>query len=166
MPKVNITQPSLIEETDELINAPQDVYDLAYALIKKHPELDFLFSYQIKYVFRKKAKNKGGRRVLGTAKVFQKNDKLLHSWDGQVTLDREFWLNNPQSREALLVHELCHYERDDVSGALSLAGHDIEEFFYVFKHYGDWKGELQKANQGQLELQLNTMDMGQHDAGF
>jgi Putative phage metallopeptidase len=86
------------------------------------------------------------------ARVFPVKDKLFHSWDVCITIDKEFWDKYPESREALVFHELCHLFIND-QGEVTLVNHDIEEFHAVLNKYGDWMGELGgKAMQLKLEL--------------
>jgi len=162
-----VTAPPL-EETALLINAPLAVYQLAQELYKKHPAFNFLGNYRIKYLLRKKPKTRLGQLVLGSAKVVSESDQLLHSWQGVVTLDQQFWDTHPDQQEALLAHELCHFERDEESGALTVRGHDIEEFNFVIRHYGDWLGQVRAVRlaQRQAQLEFNFNQEGGEEVEF
>ncbi len=139
-------------EVGNLIVVPDNFYPIVNKVIKDNG-LDFLKSYAIKYLFCTKPRFKAGKSVLGSCKLFPDKDRLFDSWSAVVTLDQEFWHMYPEKREPLLFHELCHLEQGD-DGMLSIASHDIEEFQQVWKKYGDWQGNLARAGQQQLILDL------------
>lgn len=148
--------PFLDPDVDGYSNATQEILPLFRELVKKHPEIEQLGRFNIHFLYAHKPKKNKGKLVLGSCKVFTAKDKFLHNWDAQITLSLSFWEANPDSRAALLFHELCHLEPDLDTGELGTVSHDIEEFFSVYKNYGDWLGELTAANSQQLELLLQA----------
>jgi hypothetical protein len=154
--KLVATSKGLIDDTatevGNLIVVPEHEHSIINKVIKDNG-MDFKKSYRIKYLFCTKPRFKAGKQVLGSCKLFPDKDRLFHSWDAVVTLCETFWKMYPEKREPLLFHELCHLERDD-DGILSIVSHDIEEFTQVWKRYGDWQGDLARAGQEQLSLDL------------
>jgi predicted metallopeptidase len=150
------TSKGLIDDTatevGNLLVIPEQCYSTINKVIKDNG-IDFLKSYRIKYLFCTKPRFKAGKKILGSCKLFPDKDRLFHSWDAVVTFDKDFWEMYPDKREPLIFHELCHLEQDD-DGILSIISHDIEEFTQVWKRYGDWQGDLARAGQEQLSLNL------------
>lgn len=140
--------PKPAAKTVEFSNGSNADYQLLKELIEtRNTLLGFLVNTPIKIILRFKAKHRKGRRVLGTASVFQPKDRLIHGWDALIELDWTFWEANPDKREALLFHELCHFHYDDDQQKLITVGHDIEEFTAVLKYYGDWNDDLTQVKQ-------------------
>lgn len=154
--KLVATGKGLIDDTateiGNLIVIPEHEYSIINKVIEDN-KLDFLKSCRIKYLFCTKPRHKAGKQVLGSCKIFPEKDRLFHSCDAVITLCKTFWDIYPDKREALLFHELCHLEQND-DGLLSIVSHDIEEFTQVWKRYGDWQGDLARAGQEQLSLDL------------
>lgn len=139
-------------EVGNLIVVDDRFQQVAKKVIKDN-KLEFLKSYRIKYLFCVKPRFKAGKQTLGSCKLFADKDRLFHTWDAVITLDKEFWDMYPEKQEPLLFHELCHLEEID-GCMLSIVSHDIEEFNQVWKKYGDWQGDLVRAGQEQLILDL------------
>jgi hypothetical protein len=137
-------------------DATAEILPLFRELVKKHHEIEQLGRYNIHFLFAHKPKKSKGKAVLGSCKTFPIKDKFLHDWDAQITLSLSFWEANPDARAALLFHELCHLEPDPETGILGTVSHDIEEFYATYRNYGDWLGELTRANVQQLELLIET----------
>jgi hypothetical protein len=123
-------------------------------LTKKYYEVTPLDRYRIKFLFCHKRKSKG-RQILGTCRPYPAKDKLIHDWDAVITFDYLWWEGNPEHRKALMFHELCHLEVHEEKAVLCSVDHDVTEFYAVWKRFGDWQGELNRANTAQLELNLN-----------
>lgn len=123
---------------------------------------------RLDYLFRGEPKIKGGRMVLGSVHEpsCQGEMRPLFEWmlerllgrlpDYLIILDRGFWTSvTPQTRDALLFHELCHIKQKvDEYGApkfnkqtglpmYGLVGHDIEEFRAVVAKFGAWSPDIE-----------------------
>jgi hypothetical protein len=118
----------------------------------KDNNIENLNTLSIIYLFQLKPKSSKGKIILGSCKVFAAKNKLFRPYDACITIDKEFWDNCPESREALIFHELCHIYVDS-DGVASIVNHDIEEFHAVLNKYGDWAGEL-GSNAMQLRLEI------------
>lgn len=136
-------------------DATAAILPLFRELVSECIEVTALGSKRIKFLLNSKPSKTKGRRVLGKCRLFPEKDRHYHDWDAEIILDKEFWEENPDSRKALLFHELCHLEVDGETGDLKSVHHDLEEFYAVWKHFGDWKGELAIANANQLSLNLD-----------
>lgn len=122
---------------------------------------------RIEYLFRHDAKMRGGKCVLGSVHEPSCQGELrpLFEWlllrmfggipDYLMILDRGFWDSvTPQTREALVFHELCHIKQKlDEYGApkfnkqtgaaiYGLVAHDLEEFNAVVAKYGEWSPDI------------------------
>jgi Putative phage metallopeptidase len=141
----------------DLENAPSDIYSLLTRLIKEQTELNFLARHPLKILLLSKARYSKGRRTLGLAKLCTPVEKLLHPFHAIITLDYFFIQEYPERLEPLLYHELCHFLEDE-NGKLTMVGHDIEEFYSVIKHYGDWNKEINTIQQMQLNFELQKQN--------
>lgn len=130
------------------------VMPLFRELVKEYSEVSRLGGKRIKFLLNTKPRRTKGRQILGSCRLFAERDLHYHDWDAEIILDKEFWEEQPDKRKALLFHELCHIGVDDETGELISVAHDLEEFYAVWKHFGDWKGELAIANANQLSLNL------------
>lgn len=122
---------------------------------------------RIEYLFRNAAKVKGGKMVLGSVHepTCQGELRPLFEWlltrlfgslpDYVIILDRGFWDSvTPQTREALIFHELCHvkpaldeygsprFNRQTGAPIYHLVAHDLEEFNAVAAKYGAWSPDI------------------------
>jgi hypothetical protein len=85
--------------------------------------------------------------------------QLLAHWFGRmpqflIILDQEFWLEaDDMTRRALLEHEMCHVRQSldkngdpafdqDGNPKWGIVAHDLEEFNYIVRKYGSWKGDI------------------------
>lgn len=120
----------------------------------------------VEFLFRLEPKIKAGRQVLGqcmlpTVQGELKGlfEQLLAQWLGRmphflIILDKEFWMaSDDMTRMALLEHEMCHVKQElnkdgdlkfdrDGNPCFGLVGHDVEEFNYIVRKYGAWKGDI------------------------
>jgi hypothetical protein len=122
---------------------------------------------RIAYLFRHESKVKGGKCILGSVHepTCQGELRNLFEWmlerlfgcmpDYVMILDKGFWDSvTPQTREALVYHELCHIKQKlDEYGApkfnrqtglpiYGLVAHDLEEFNAVAAKYGAWSPDI------------------------
>lgn len=122
---------------------------------------------RIEYLFRHESKQKGGKFVLGSVHepTCQGEMRPLFEWlierlfgsmpDYVMILDRGFWNSvTPQTREALIYHELCHIKQkldeygsprfNRITGQpiYGLVAHDLEEFQAVVAKYGEWSPDI------------------------
>lgn len=116
----------------------------------------------IVYVFRDPPATSHGRLVLGKARrVTGLSAFLVALAAGQVD-DREIsddvddtffvmeialgpWSKaTDEEREALVDHELSHFDIDPENGALRIRGHDIEEFTGVVERHGLWSPDVRR----------------------
>lgn len=153
---VNLTPLEPLSKVGDLEEADTTYYDLLKTLLNKHEELSWISreSIQIKILLNGKIKFKKGRKVLGEAKVFQPKEALYHRYNAQIILDEWYCKTNPDKVEPLLFHELCYFYWDEELNKIATVGHDFEEFYLVFKKYGDWNAELSKAQQLTVQRQL------------
>lgn len=146
--RVNLSLPEILDSTERLENAGDEVYALKDRLVSKHSSLiGMLAGIPIKLLLKLKPSFHGGKAVLGKTTVFPEVQRLLHPFFFMIQLDKEFWEKNVGKREALLFHELCHAGIDD-EGRPHIIPHDFEEFYSVVKLYGDW------ADEGLTQLSL------------
>jgi hypothetical protein len=120
----------------------------------------------VEFLLRVAPKLKAGHQVLGqciipTVQGELKDlfTQLLAGWFGRcpqflIVLDQEFWLEaDDVTRRALLEHELCHVKQSldkngdpafdqDGNPKFGIVGHDLEEFHYIVRKYGAWKGDI------------------------
>lgn len=143
-----------------LSDATEELTPLFCDLCSDYAEVCHLVSYRIKFLFSHKPKYSKGKQILGSAKVFGEKDLLFHEFDAAVTLDFNYWEENPDKRLPLLFHELCHLEIDEDHKSdrqrLRIASHDIEEFYAVWRRFGDWQQELKRAQYFQLEFNFEA----------
>lgn len=109
-------------------------------VVEGYPEFQHLLGCPIKFLLRLKPQKSKGRIILGKAKACSETEELLHHYRFVITIDEGYWMSSPEKREALLFHELMHCGFT-AKGKPTTWAHDIEEFFAVFKRFGDWKGE-------------------------
>lgn len=136
-------------------DATAAILPLYREIVRDYPEVSQLGGKRIKFLLAVTPMKTKGRQILGKCRLFTEKDRHYHDWDAEIVLDKQYWEENPDRRKALLFHELCHLEVDDETGALRSVHHDLEEFYAVWRHFGDWKGELAIANAEQLSLNLD-----------
>lgn len=131
-------------------NAP-DVKEIAADLINQHHS--HLANAPIQYVFNAKPMRKKGREILGEVKLISGLDAYLITRDFEeapeslfvMVISKSAWdllVDRPDTRKALVDHELCHLVRSD-EGDLSIKTHDLEEFFEIVERYGAWRNDIQ-----------------------
>ncbi|NGP62683.1 hypothetical protein FLT15_31735 [Paenibacillus thiaminolyticus] len=147
-----------------------DVEQLVKKLIEKNKEFKHLQGAKIIGRFRFGTWNSKGKVTLGQAKVLTPFER--HEIDAElaVIVNGEVWehLDNKQ-REALVYHELCHFEEmTDANGSpkmddnkrpmFKIAGHDLEEFSSVVRKYGLWMPDTRKFVQAAKEGEQLEID--------
>ena len=125
-------------------NATEELASFAAPTIRDHhPHLE---QASIEYLFREKAGNKAGRRVLGSAGVATDKDAALAGKELHfvITLAHDWWTEEATERAqaAVIDHELSHCYFDE-DGEPKIAGHDTEEFVAVLARHGVYKTELE-----------------------
>jgi hypothetical protein len=132
-------------------NASQEVKDIATRYINEHHQ--HLANVLIVYLFNAKTIKKGGKELLGEAKLVSGLNAYLATRDLEerpeqlfvITISKSAWdllEDNLPAREALIDHELRHCSRDLEDGALSINPHDIEEFFDIVRRHGPWMKDI------------------------
>lgn len=135
--------------------APQ-VAAIAADLIAGVEQHEALADVRIEYVFRDRAARSKGRVTLAKARrVTGLNAFLVAAADGipdddanypfyvvEVAADTWARLSGDQ-REALVDHELCHFQvLPGTPPILGLRGHDLEEFGCIVSRHGLWKSDV------------------------
>jgi hypothetical protein len=128
-------------------------------LIEEFPELGWLEKWRVKVLWKRKGGDKGKKATLGTCQVPSGLAKFYSKADFIVLLSADhIRLRNftEQRMKALLFHELSHCsetEEDDPQPAT--VGHDCEVFAAEIRHFGAWRGSIEKLRPvfRQLELQ-------------
>lgn len=131
---------------EEFYDAPE-VGDLVGKLVPMHHH--HLIGRRIECVFLAKTPKKGGRTVMGRAKVIQGLGSYLAGEAGDrfgvIEIAAEEWAQlNAKQRRALVDHELCHFiiDEDADGDPLKTIAHDVEEFTDVVRRHGLWKTDL------------------------
>lgn len=161
-----------IDEVLEAFSVPTEGADhpaIIAERLMRHAEHAHLRENEIRfeYLFRHETKLKGGKVVLGSVHepACQGEMRPLFEWllgrlfgglpDYVIILDHGFWNSvTPQTREALMFHELCHvkqaldefgmpkFNKQTGRAIYRLVGHDIEEFNAVVAEYGVWSPDI------------------------
>jgi|GEM_PF-3801091 len=149
---INVTKEELDgnNETPKFRDGQREILPLADRLIGKCDKLGHLAHFEIKYLFAKEDLTSKGKRLLGKAHKFGERDKLLHRFSFMIIVDEEFWMNFPEKREPLLLHELLHCGING-DGKPTVVPHDLEEFGEVVRRYGAWGQDIVLFDR-QLEL--------------
>lgn len=130
-----------------------EVAKVAAGLIEQHMRFEQLADQRIGYAMLhgKKPEGKGGIHVLAKAVKAPALWRDLGRYDAVIWCNGMAWAVLPdRAREALVAHELCHLGVNE-KGALDIYDHDIEEFGWVVRNYGQWHTGLEQFSQ-QLAL--------------
>lgn len=143
----------VVEETPnhiepKFVHAPV-VEEVANRLISTVNQFGHLAEAKIAYLFRTGEWMTKGRWEMGKAYVNDERLKFLTGYDLQVVVsDRIWYMTHGIQREALIAHQLCHFERKEPdkhgNPRWGLASHDLEEFAYVVRKYGIWDESLRE----------------------
>lgn len=77
------------------------------------------------------------------AEIDEEEDEVDHSFFVMEISWNEWRRASAEERAALVDHELCHFAVDE-EGALSIRGHDLEEFTAVVLRHGLWREDVQR----------------------
>lgn len=140
-----------------------EVKDIADDLIGTVDDHSGLKDVRIDYVFRDRAVRSQGRVTFGKArKVGGLNAYLAQSSAGIVDVEangpffvveiaHDVWQHlDDGQRRALVDHELMHFVVD-TDGALSLRGHDLEEFAAIVERHGLWASDVARFGSAVAE---------------
>jgi len=138
------------------IEAP-DLEEIATGLIESWPELGFIETARIRYLWKDK----------GTSTAMGKCTKAGGFWPALAEVDFVIWLGAEDVRagyftrhqvEALLYHELCHITTDEEGENFATRPHDAEVFYMELRRYGAWERALSPFGQMALEGLLQRGD--------
>jgi len=128
-------------------DAPE-VQEVAAKLISNEAHFSHLAEARISYLFRQEPWTSKGCIVMGKAYAMDERARHNTDLDLQIVINQQVWeCADETQREALVAHELCHFEKDiDNQGRprYALVNHDLEEFRYMVKCYGAWDDSLRK----------------------
>lgn len=128
-----------------------DIQIIAELLIDRCAELAPLEGLDIRYLWRKKGRKKGGRLTLGTCQKLSGLARYgLGGGEFLIILDAENCdLHNLTAwqLEALVFHELLHIsppDEEDPTSQYELVSHDFEGFSAELKRYGLWHRDARR----------------------
>lgn len=117
--------------------APDYVLDIVKRLIDLYHEP--LKAARIGVIMRSEAPVTGGRVTYGNAEKVSAKAQVHVPYDFIIWLAADRFGNlAPMQKEALIDHELCHCQWDDIDMAASIRPHDVEEFTEILQRYGYW----------------------------
>lgn len=135
--------------SQELISTAQEIID------KYHPNLA---GCRIGFLFRMEAPRSKGKQVWGAAIKVIDRIKAVVSLDFIIWIAYDIWNSLPsKQRSALIDHQLCHCDYNEIDRKASTRHHDIEEFTAVIERHGYWNlslFEMARKAPKQLELDL------------
>jgi len=142
-----VAEPIAPDDEGKFSEAPE-VQLIAARLISREEHFGHLAEARISYLFRFGSWTSKGLIVMGKAYVMDERQRFNTDIDLQVIINQQVWeCADETQREALVAHELCHFEKDiDNQGRprYALVNHDLEEFRYMVKCYGAWDDSLRK----------------------
>lgn len=153
-------------------DAPE-VQSIAARLISCREYFGHLAEARISYLFRFGPWTSKGSLVMGRAYVMNERQRFNTDLDLQIIINREVWEHADETqREALVAHELCHFEAMDPdpqgNPRWRSANHDLEEFSYIVRHYGLWGESLRQFIQayeaGETERLQLSLDFEEDQA--
>lgn len=117
--------------------APENVLDIVRRLIDLYHEP--LKSARIGVIMRSEAPVSGGNVTYGKAEKVSPKAQVHMPYDFIIWLAADrFRMLAPFQREALIDHELCHCQWDDMELKATIRPHDVEEFTEILERYGYW----------------------------
>lgn len=156
--KLKNKKAALLEHLPERWPAGADLVMMAKELIiARHPVAK---DAAIAYLLKKKHGEQNGKIVLGSCAKQSPKNKMLHGWDFIIEIAWDMWaLCDDRQREALLLHELCHIDKEDERWKIQ--PHSVEEHIEVVEAYGLWKPDLQAFAQvvNEAEAQAESRQM-------
>lgn len=160
------------EDESKFSEAPE-VQAIANRLISRREYFGHLADARISYLFRSGLWTSKGSIMMGKAYVMNEQQRFNTGLDLQVIINREVWEHADETqREALVAHELCHFEAMDPdpqgNPRWRSANHDLEEFSYIVRHYGLWGESLRQFIQayeaGETERLQLSLDFEEDQA--
>lgn len=148
---------SVFQEQDADFLEAGAVSERAERLIDEYPELHFLGTAPIAYLWKRKGGATAGRATLG--KCVLSSGLMRHfsntAWVIWIAADhvREMELTDEQV-EALIYHELLHCTTTGEDERPAVKGHDFEAFRSEIRRYGAWKLDLKSAADAFHQLPL------------
>jgi predicted metallopeptidase len=132
-----------------------ELKDIGSRLIRLFPaHFGSLANHRIAYamITGTKAARQGSKiDAVATARKAPPLWRDLAGYDAVVTVNAADWQHYDASqREALVAHELSHLGVSE-KGTLRLEHHDLEEFAWIARHYGQWRGAVTQFTE-QLSL--------------
>ncbi len=126
---------------------------LMHSVLREHHSR--LVNQTIVVLFRPKPRIHKGFATIGHATATGERERLLAQVDGCITIAWSWWQKaTTEQREALLDHELSHFDVGEKSGRLGTVGHDVEEFISVWRRRGAWIESLRQAEKALQQLRL------------
>lgn len=125
-----------------------EVEEIAHRLINREARFQHIDRERIVMGYAlqtgKKPEGKGGLHVLAKAVKAPALWRDLGSFEVVIWANELAWTGMPErAREALIAHELSHVGERTESGAVYMLEHDIEEFAWVVRTYGQWHSGLE-----------------------
>lgn len=135
---------------DEPFLLAPEVHDVADALMDRFPSFNHLAEHRLAYLFQTAMpKPRGGCSTIGKAHVV--NDLygvLTGGLNGIVVVNQPWWVTaTDRQRQALVYHELCHFETNPETGELGTVKHDLEVFIGEAAHFGDWRSGIREVSE-------------------
>lgn len=153
-----------VEQAEEVPTyvVSEEVEAVALRLIHEHPRFAHLDpraggGHRLGFLLLhgKKPEGKGGLHVLAKAVKAPGLWADVGEYDAVVWANQKVWVQlTEQQRSALIAHELCHLGETS-KGKLDMLDHDIEEFAWVARKYGQWHQGLE-AFAEQLGLGMDA----------
>lgn len=160
-PEVVVAAPgrALADPDAAFVEAPE-VAAIARDLTDRFATFTHLHEHRIEYLFQTAMpKGRGGCKTIGRAHVV--NDLYQAVTDGLagiVVVNQPWWLTaTDRQRQALVYHELCHFDTDAETGALKTLNHDLEMFIGEAQHFGDWRAGIREVAE-QLSVWQRSQD--------
>lgn len=133
-----------------------EVRTIALAVIGSDPRFAHVSRFRMGYalVWGKEPEGRGGIHVLAKAQKAPALWADLGEYDAVIVANEKAWRHlTTGQRTALVAHELCHIGENN-DGRLTMLEHDIEEFAWIARRYGQWHSGLEHFAE-QLGLGLS-----------
>lgn len=123
-----------------------EVKAIIVRLVEREARFGHIADYRLAGVLQvgKKPEGKGGLHVLAKAVKAPTLWRDLGQYDVVVWANQMAWQRlSERQREALIAHELSHIGTPNEAGQVVMWEHDIEEFGWVVRTYGQWHSGLE-----------------------
>jgi hypothetical protein len=131
--------------------------EIGRRMIQDVPSFDFLQEFDIQFVWKRRGGIRNGKLVLGTASLPTGAFRFFANLNGLVQLSADHCRDSQatwQTIEAVVFHELCHFDFDPDNRRLLLKNHDFEGFNAELVRYGAWHGDLARMSATVRQLEL------------